>query len=875
VVAIAAAGVEGCSSDTAPETGAPPDEITAEPFPSTVQLSSGDLSSLEPDPGDGTLAFKATPAALAGVHVGDIVVGGVSPSSPAGLLRAVLSVDKEGDRLVLKTAQAPIQLAYKKLHARFSRSAAVAAPGVATRSHVADLGSGDFDATKPFDYVLFDGDGDESTTNDQIVTDGSLGGGFDYSMSLDVDWGGIDALPDVVTNCIASFAKILSGEKPSCAIDDLLPEAKTTFVVDPKVHADVNVHGAAILEYEKEVDLASTTLTPVILGPLVFVPAVDLTAHLQGGASGAFQTGVHGSAVFETSVTVSSKQSQAPQFSPPVLKSTDFGRNDTRVTLHAEAKVGAGARLNVLLFGVTGPYANALAYGKIDADLLGAPCWSLRAGVEANLGLKVTSPALPFIGHVTLADWSSPTLTPFEVDVSSGACDAPPDAPNLPPGSGADASHYAAPSFTPWSRTFSSPVEGANAGSPGNSTVFADLQRTIDGHYVRAGWGVLDLVKTSEQGDVVWARELGFEGGRLVPLRVRPTNDGALLVASSAITAPIVLTKLAQDGTVLEARGYDVPTECTVGISALSPDGAGGHYVAGSCVGGPKSFLLHARADDATFALLDPGAANDTNVRVVESIGQDAFIAGAITDPTDAMFAMRIDPQNGVVWSKRYQGCESAPDAIPSAAIVGSQGEVTMAGSGGAQHNGMLMRLRPDGSVGFAKFPGFGFGAGSVFLLDSFAELPTTGYVAGGSVVRFTGTEIESVPGAALAGFDASGKLLWAKRYTFGEGGTYAAAGHVGVRLTDDGGVFASALVSDASDPLGGKLWAFKSFAKDGSIEFSPGGVDAQALAISDLDCALTASDHAMAVQPTTIAPRSVVVTSTPVQLASLKQTAQ
>ena len=101
----------------------------------------------------------------------------------------------------------------------------------------------------------------------------------------------------------------------------------------------------------------------------------------------------------------------------------------------------------------------------------------------------------------------------------------------------------------------------------------------------------------------------------------------------------------------------------------------------------------------------------------------------------------------------------------------------------------MVVRLLSDGRVGFATFPGFGFGAGSVFVIDSFAELPTTGYVAGGSAVRFTGSTVEAVPSAALLGLDATGAVLWSNRYTFGHDGAYQASGHVGVRLTDDGGI--------------------------------------------------------------------------------------
>jgi hypothetical protein len=600
---------------------------------------------------------------------------------------------------------------------------------------------------------------------------------------------------------------------------------------------------------------------------------VDVTALLSGGASGSFRTGVNGSAQFETSVTVSSKQTGPPQFKAPVLKRTDFGPNETSITLHAHAKVGVGTRLNLLLFDVTGPYATARAYGAIDADIFDTPCWALHAGVEGELGVKVTSPPLPTIGAVTLADWKSPTASAFDVELDTGACEAPPEVSTLPPGSGPDEIRFATPTYTPWSRTYSSPVWGAIAGTGGNSTVFEELQRTIDGRYVRSGYGVNTLTKLDEEGTLVWARDLQLAPAEpITPLRARSSNDAGIMVVSRAITASIVLTKLAQDGSVIEAHGYDVPGDvCNLGVTALASDGAGGWWVTGSCAGG-KSFLLHARGEAATFRLIDLPS---SRLNVLEQIAGDAFLAGWITDGLDAMVALRMGPDGSVRWAKRYTGCAAAWDAIPSQAIVGPQGEVTLAGSGGAQHNGTVLRILPDGSVGFAAFPGFGFGAGSAFILDSLVELPTTGYVAGGSFAKFTVEEPEGVPSAALLGLDAAGNILWANRYTFGDTGAYESSGHVAVRLSDDGGVVATTLLRDTADPLGGRLWAFKPFAKDGSITFLPGTARVDPLDVVDLACSFTASDQSVGVEERPIGTRSVVVTSIPVDLGVAQQTVE
>lgn len=850
------------------------DGLAALPFPSTVELRATDLGGLQPDPGDGTLVFDPAPASLADVAVGRVIVAGVSPSTPAGLLRLVMAVERNGSQLVLRTGQAPIQLAYAQLHVRGTGSTPLTAAGAVATSARAPRPLVDFGTKKEFDYVLFDGDGDEETDNDQIKVEGEIGGGFDYDFGLDVDWGAITELPEIVTSCLESFADVLTGGAPQCSIDDLIPEAKVTFVVFPQVNADANVKGAALLEYEKEVELASETLAPIIVGPLVFVPKADVTAELSGGASGKFSTGLHGSAVFETSVTVSSKQTSTPQLKEPVLVSSDFGPNETEVTLQAFAKVGVGATLNLLLFGVTGPYAKAQPYGAIEANILEAPCWNLEAGLEAALGVKVTSPALPLIGSVTLVDWKTPDVEALVLPIASGGCDTPPDASTLPPGAGPDAVRLATPTYTPWSRTWDSPVDGAQAATPGNGVNFSELQRTIDGRYVRSGYGVEALTKFDDAGTLTWARDLTIDGVPLTPRRVRSARDATLFVADGiAGFAPIVLARVGQDGTAGSARVWDVPLDvCSVDVTALSVDAAGGAWIAGECIGDTRSFLLHATDAGSTFRLVS--GVDRLRPNVLEPIAGDVFLAGGTREPGDPMAALRVRPDGGVVYAKRYEGCVEAPDAIPSAAIVGALGEVTIAGSGGAQHNGLLLRLLADGSVGFASFPGFGFGAGSVFLFDSLAELPTTGYVAGGSAVQFTGDEPENVPSAALVGMDAVGNVLWGKRYTFGTAGTHANSGHVAVRLADDGGVVATTLLADALDPfLGGRLWAFKPFAKDGTIDFSAGAVTTTPLGITNLPCAMSDSDLPLTLETIAVPSRVVDVVSTPVGLGTEQQT--
>ena len=85
-------------------------------------------------------------------------------------------------------------------------------------------------------------------------------------------------------------------------------------------------------------------------------------------------------------------------------------------------------------------------------------------------------------------------------------------------------------------------------------------------------------------------------------------------------------------------------------------------------------------------------------------------------------------------------------------------------------------------------------------------------------------------------------------------------------------GDLATALVADSTHPLGGRLWAWKPFAKDGSIAFSAGAA-VSALEILDLPCTLTAQDSLVDIRATPVAGRSVSVSSKGAQFVVAKQT--
>ena len=139
--------------------------------------------------------------------------------------------------------------------------------------------------------------------------------------------------------------------------------------------------------------------------------------------------------------------------------------------------------------------------------------------------------------------------------------------------------------------------------------------------------------------------------------------------------------------------------------------------------------------------------------------------------------------------------------------------------------------------------------------------------------MKFNTTEPDNVDRTGLVGFDAAGHIRWAMRYSFGAPGAYARSGPTAVHLSDDGGVLVTAVVDNPAQFDAGRLWAFKPFAKDGSIDFAPGSVTATALGITNLPCSMSDSDLAVTFTPVDVPSRAVAVGSTPVILTEGQQT--
>ena len=837
LVLVLALAVTACSDPQ--EQG---DTYEAEPFSSTVILDQDALALLRASEADGTLRFSGTPAALAGLAAGQVLVAGRSAEAPTGLLRFVGEVGQDSQGLVLRTTEAPIQLAFRKLDVAFSRHVGDEAPPL-TFEHVGsketaltETITGKFWPSLDVDEYVFDGDGDPSTPLDQVHVSGKLSGGIDYSFTLGVDWGAVEDLPSAVTEC----AKKLFKGSFSCSLLSLMPEAKVGFTVAPGATAELGLEGVAFLGYEREITVAKAKLPEVPIGPLLFFPEVQILAKISGEASSQFKLSTQASVSAETSISFSSKSGGS--LSPPKITKS-FSAPAVEASLGAKASLQIGPRLIVALYDVAGIYASLYAVAEVEADQSKTPCWRLQGGVDGDAGFLIKSPDLPLLGSVTLASFGK-TFGLVKAEIGSGSCKIPAPAGPSPTGGDPDVAAFTSPTFTPWAAVYPDVVDGFPYEGLGAQVEWSQVTPTIDGRFMLSGSDARALVKLDADGEVVWARryiaDVSFWKDLLVPDllpgRVVNTGDGAMYV----VAHPYTVLKVGAGGGLFWARHLETTyRETWLRLTDAADDGAGGLYVVGTY---GTSYTSPLDDLDGWLLRIDPsgkvlwsvrfGAADWAEVpRRLVRLPDGVVALGQMYSDSGVRwrgFAARFRDDGSLTWGREIvaDDCGGGYEQriYPTAGLRSSDGDLIL--GAGVQHSGYelaVLKLKPDGALSWYQTSGATDSSHLGPVLTDLVQLPTSGYLAAGF---YSGPQTHE--DIWLASLDAVGKVQWARSY----GGVQNAANpllvddnYPALRLTKDGGV----IVGAYSDSLVGEdsTWAMKVAAKDGTITFN-GATSAQ-----------------------------------------------
>ncbi len=864
------------------------DEYEARLFPGTHVLDVETMKALTQVDADGTLHFAGTPHALKGIQPPEVVLGGVSSASPGGFLRYVTSTGSDAGGLVLHTAQAPIQMAFQKLHVKFSRHIVdLGAPDVAWNWQTQRvLASNSKWQSKHIDFFAMNGDGDPATTDDQVHVVGDLSGGFDYTFGVDVDWGDVFDLPSAIKDCAKSLFT-------SCSVQDLLPEATVGYSVSAGADAKLHMQGVTFLPYEAPYTLGKATLEPLQIGPLWFFPVVEVKATISGSATSqfSFDVGAHASAGM--GVTFSSKSGANVE---PPHADFDFDAANVDATLQAGGRVDVGPELHLRLFKVAGPYAGLFAFAELSAEQNRTPCYELHAGVSSEFGFDIQSPKLPLLGNVTLADWSK------KYDLSnkladSGACKPLPGGSGPSPTGGApDPAAFANPAFTPWSRTYSGAVSNHPYLGPGGQIAWLDATPSIDGRFVLAGSATKALVKIDPDGKLVWSRRylgpVSFYNDTLTPellvSNLQALPDGTML----AVAHPYTLMKLEADGSVLWAEQFDVAyRDSTMRLTSVAPAADGGVFVGGTF----GENRIYAQKVDAWLMRLDAhgkvvwskrwGNAEDgETLRTLLPWQGGVVVGGATWAPANSRWrawTTRFDGDGKLLWSKTYDSrkCGSAYEAsaFVTSGVIARDGDAVFGGTIEDSHDYTLVfKLKPDGTLAWSTSGGSSRDVDTGTSVARIVELPSSGYLLSGTLgYSENGTYSDAQQDLFLAGTDSVGQMLWLERY----GGSRIEANvprrsdaWAGATLTRDGGVLLVGY-TDTLTPAGNGLWAAKMPAKSGSIAFNASTTAVSgAIGFADPGYCLTGSDWDQTPSDYDAQPKPLVVKVEPASVDSYVQ---
>lgn len=769
--------------------GRKPDVYEGELFPTTKVMES--MSSREIVGVDtATVTFAANSETAQNLKVNDVLMTGVTEKTPYGLLRMVTAIDTSGETVVVHTKDCPIEYAFKKLHVEIYRD--VPLNGFTFRGRNAQLkrplekghtslgiikeddsNGGAFNVA--VDYYPFNGDGDPSTPEDQVHVTGTLGGGLSYFFGLDIDWGNILTWP------------------PDPKI---IPEVKVGFDISADAFAKLQAEGIVAKTFKKEDTWDTVYLDPIVAGPLVFLPEIDMKTKIEGASTGTFSFTLDESGSFSAGASYSTED--GPELSLPIPDFT-AQQPDVSVMQTANVKVNIGPRVHLKLYGVAGPYATAWAFAGIEADSAKTPCWDVKGGFEGDIGFDISLLSL----HIV--DWSKDFNIADET-LLSGDCDLG----NVPPGGVTDVTD---PTFTPWSERIEDTATSFNFADS-----YTGMSQSVDGRYLLSGDSVNTLTKMDKNGSIIWAKKFVVtDAAAPVPLVlpvVLNTLDAGILAAGYS---PHVIMKLDAAGEIIWSKEFDVSEHPADGFSAGLEDGAGNVYLAGTLfeTGDSATDAWLVKIDQAGNVLWSKtwGAASrrETPTALV-LLDNDIVLVGRSSgsqqSPSGQSFVVRITPDGGLVWQRDIAAQDFYGDLFLTSAIRSKDGDIIAGGFFNfSQPKSLLMKIKTDGSFGWATA-----NAGDYLgpAMNSFVQLSDGGYLSCGT---WWSAGIDHI---WLSRLDSIGRILWKKQ--FDDGGETATPS---VCLTGEGGALLTAYTAQGSE--GSSLWSMRVPVKTGDISFPAG----------------------------------------------------
>ena len=332
------------------------------------------LVSASPD--NSSLTFESPTTLLEELEVDDVIAVGVTEETPYGLLRKVTSKSYSGNQVIVETTQAKLTDAIEQgvisisktlnssdLDGQYATVKAVQGVTVKDPSmsripqaiETQGIGDDELFNLGLDDVVLYDHDGNEETTYDQIIANGDISFGLSFDFDIEVDDWKIQSLNFTTT-----------------------PWQCAEIIVDSSV--------SCYAEYKKQIYQHSLPVIKVVVGswPVYITPVVTVSVGIDGSVCVGVSTGITESTEITAGLVY-----QSSTWSPVSDYDVDFDYLLPDISTSASFEGYIEPDLALLIYGVTGPYSNLKGYLVLDADIDEDPWWKLYAGISLGAGVRV------------------------------------------------------------------------------------------------------------------------------------------------------------------------------------------------------------------------------------------------------------------------------------------------------------------------------------------------------------------------------------------------------------------------------------------------------------------------------------------------------
>ena len=323
------------------------------PATTTIVLGADAGAIQDYDTTTGTVTLDEASSSAQQIDVGDVIVGQNDSTAANGFLRRVTSKTIQGSLVILETDTASMMAAFEsmdifeihELHPSDVVSYKLHDGVTFLRSRDAELfnvGAG---------LVLYDQDGDEGTTEDQIRLDGT----FIFSAAIFAD----------IEIEFFTLTKFETGIQSS---------------------QQVNLNLTANLQWEfgeeTDLELAKFHLTPLLVGTVVLHPTVTVKAYISGDMTIKVATGV----TYTQYVRLGAGWQDSQGFYNISYFNHNYSYSPPQFNAEFNFEEGLALQFAILAYGVAGPYVEAKAGLHFTGTLGANPCdFQLHADLKAIL----------------------------------------------------------------------------------------------------------------------------------------------------------------------------------------------------------------------------------------------------------------------------------------------------------------------------------------------------------------------------------------------------------------------------------------------------------------------------------------------------------